>query len=395
MTTYEQFFSRDAQSFRPSAIRAFAKLINDPNVISFAGGVPNPETFPADEIAEVAARVVRERRAVALQYGPTRGLPRLCESIAVICRERGFACDPSDVLTTTGSQQALDLIAHTVLDEGDVVAAELPTYIGGSASFFARSAELVGVAQDDDGVVPESLREVASRRRIKLLYTIPNFQNPSGRLMTQARRAEVLKIAEEFDFLVIEDDPYGELVYVDGADTTAMKSRDTSGRVLYLGSFSKVLAPGLRCGWIVAPKPLLDRLEIAKQAADLCSGMLDQSIVDELVARGALRPQIDKVRAFYRGKRGVMIEELERHFSGLARWTAAGGGLFTFVTLHDDIDTGALVETAVKNGVAYIPGAPFFVDGSGKNTMRLTFAKESDARIREGIAKLASVFVPR
>ena len=397
--SYDRFLSRDAHSFRPSAIRAFAKLINDPNIISFAGGVPNPDTFPAERIAAVAEKVIRERRAVALQYGPTRGLPRLCASIAEICRGRGMECTADDVLTTTGSQQALDLIAHTILDPGDVVAVELPTYVGGSASFYARSAELVGVAQDDEGIVPESLREVAlrlrsgqARTRIKLLYTIPNFQNPSGRLMTQARRDAVLEIANEHDFLVIEDDPYGELVYVDGADTTAMKSRDGNGRVIYLGSFSKVLAPGLRCGWIVAPPALLERLEIAKQAADLCSGMLDQSIVEELVAGGELAPQIERVRAFYRGKRGTLIDELERHFRGRAEWTPADGGLFTFLTLHDEIDTAARVADAVANGVAYIPGGPFFVDGSGANTMRLTFAKESDERIVEGVARLARVF---
>ena len=392
MTPYDSFFSRDAQSFRPSAIRAFAKLINDPNIISFAGGVPNPETFPAELMAGIAERVIREKRIVALQYGPTRGLARLCESIATICTARGFATNADDVIVTTGSQQALDLIAHTILDPGDVVAVELPTYIGGSASFYARSAELAGVAQDDEGVVPESLREVASKRRIKLLYTIPNFQNPSGRLMTQARRAAVLALANEFDFLVIEDDPYGELVYVDGADTTAMKARDDDHRVIYLGSFSKVLAPGLRCGWIVAPKPLLERLEIAKQAADLCSGMLDQSIVDELVAGGALAPQIERVRAFYRGKRATLLDALEMNFAGRAKWTSARGGLFTFMTLDDDIDTGDKVAEAVQNGVAYIPGGPFFVDGSGKNTMRLTFAKESDERIVEGVARLAKVF---
>jgi 2-aminoadipate transaminase len=390
--SYEAFFSRDARNFRPSSIRAFAKLINDPNIISFAGGVPNPETFPAERIAEIAGKVVRERRTVALQYGPTRGLGSLCAAIAGLCRTRGIECSADDVIVTTGSQQALDLIAHTILDPGDVVAVELPTYIGGSASFFARSAELVGVAQDDEGIVPESLHEVASRTRIKLLYTIPNFQNPSGRLMTQARRDAVLEIANEHDFLVIEDDPYGELVYVDGADTTAMKSRDANGRVIYLGSFSKVLAPGLRCGWIVAPKPLLDRLEIAKQAADLCSGMLDQSIVEELISGGELGPQIERVRAFYRGKRGVLIEELERHFRGRAEWTSADGGLFTFVTLHDGVDTATRVTDAIANGVAYIPGGPFFVDGSGANTMRLTFAKESDERIREGVPRLARVF---
>jgi len=392
LTSFDSFFSRDAASFRPSAIRAFAKLINDPNIISFAGGVPNPDTFPAERIAQVAEQVIRERRAIALQYGPTRGLPRLCESIATLSRTRGIDCTANDVIVTTGSQQALDLIAHTLLDPGDVVAVELPTYIGGSASFFARSAELAGVQQDDDGIVPESLREVASRRRIKLLYTIPNFQNPSGRLMTQERRAAVLQLAEEFDFLVIEDDPYGELVYVDGADTTSMQSRDTSGRVLYLGSFSKVLAPGLRCGWVIAAKPLLGKIEIAKQAADLCSGMLDQSIVDELVANGELGPQVERVRAFYRGKRGILIEELERHFTGKAEWTPADGGLFTFVTMHDGVDTATRINDAVASGVAYIPGGPFFVDGSGANTMRLTFAKEGDERIREGVARLARVF---
>lgn len=389
---YDRYLSRDAHAFRPSAIRAFAKLINDPNIISFAGGVPNPETFPAERIAVAADKVIREKRAVSLQYGPTRGLPRLCASIAAICATRGIQCTADDVMVTTGSQQALDLIAHTLLDPGDVVAVELPTYIGGSASFFARSAELVGVQQDDEGIVPESLREVASSRRVKLLYTIPNFQNPSGRLMTQERRAAVLALAEEFDFLVIEDDPYGELVYVDGADTTSMASRDANGRVLYLGSFSKVLAPGLRCGWMIAAKPLLEKLEIAKQAADLCSGMLDQSIVDELVAGGELAPQIERVRAFYRGKRGVMIAALEEHFAKKAKWTPADGGLFTFVTLNDDIDTAERVSDAVARGVAYIPGGPFFVDGSGRNTMRLTFAKESDERIAAGIAKLGEVF---
>jgi len=392
MTNHKRFFSRDAVSFRPSAIRAFAKLINDPSIISFAGGVPNPETFPADRIAEIAAEVIRLRRGVALQYGPTRGLPRLCEAIAEISRGRGIGCTGADVLTTTGSQQALDLIAHTLLDPGDVVAVELPTYIGGSASFYARSAELVGVQQDDEGIVPESLREVASRQKIKLLYTIPNFQNPSGRLMTQQRRAAVLELAEEFDFLVIEDDPYGELVYVNGVDTTAMKANDASGRVLYLGSFSKILAPGLRCGWMIAAKPLLERLELAKQAADLCSGMLDQSIIDQFIDNGELSNQINRVLSFYSWKRGILMEELERHFTGRATWTTAPGGLFTFVTLHADVDTSARVADAVANGVAYIPGAPFFVDGTGQNTMRLTFAKEEDGRIREGVARLSEVF---
>jgi 2-aminoadipate transaminase len=397
VTLFDAFFSADAQHFRASAIRAFARLINDPNIISFAGGVPNPETFPTDRIADIAARVVREKPAISLQYGPTRGIPRLCEFIAGLCTSRGFHTTAEKILTTTGSQQALDLIAHTFLDAGDTVLVELPTYIGGSAAFFARSAEMLGVQQDDDGIVPDSLRDVASRarstgKRVKLLYTIPNFQNPSGRLMSQQRRREVLAIANELDFLVVEDDPYGELLYVD-ADITPMKAADSDERIIYLGSFSKVLAPGLRCGWIAAAAPLVERLEIAKQAADLCSGMLDQSIVDEFCAAGELRPQIEKVRAFYRGKRAVLLEALELSFRDAAEWTDASGGLFTFMTLHRDVDTAERVPAAVRAGVAYVPGKPFFVDGSGANTMRLTFAKETDDRIREGVKRLASVFV--
>ncbi|HEV8436023.1 MAG TPA: PLP-dependent aminotransferase family protein, partial [Thermoanaerobaculia bacterium] len=192
---YEHLFSRDAGAFRPSAIRAFARYMNDPNVISFAGGSPNPETFPAEEIGAIAERVVRERRQVALQYGPTRGLPRLCAFIASLAGERKIGCTPEGVIVTTGSQQALDLVAHTLLDPGDTVLVELPTYIGGTSSFHARSAQLAGVEQDDDGIVPESLAAVAERTRPKLLYVIPNFQNPSGRLMTQERRTRVLEIA--------------------------------------------------------------------------------------------------------------------------------------------------------------------------------------------------------
>ena len=389
----ERFLSQDASNFRPSAIRAFARLINDPNVISFAGGVPSPDTFPADQLAEIAARVIRERRAVALQYGPTRGLARLCEFVASVCRGRGIRCGSDDVMMTTGSQQGLDLIAHTLLNPGDTVLVELPTYIGGTSSFYARSANVVGVAQDDDGIVPDAFAEAARAHRPKLLYTIPNFQNPSGRLMSQARRDAVMALARQHDILVIEDDPYGELVYVDRADTTPIKSRDLEGRVLYLGSFSKVVAPGVRCGWMIPPKGLLERLEIAKQAADLCSGMLDQTLIDEFCAAGALPAQIQKVRAFYRERRAVMMQALDEHFSGRATWTPADGGLFTFLTMNDSgIDTAAYVERAVAAGVAYVPGAPFFVDGSGCNTMRLTFAKEGDERIREGIRRLEMSF---
>lgn len=389
--------SLDARSLRPSAIRAFAKLINDPAIISFAGGLPSPETFPAAEFLECAEVILRERAAVALQYGPTAGLPRLRDSIAAICRRRGFDCKADDVLVTTGSQQALQLASTVLLDPGDVVLVELPTYIGASASFHSRRAELAGVKQDDEGIDTDDLRRVVSGlrsegKRIGFLYTIPNFQNPSGRLMSPRRRAACLEIASEFDFPILEDDPYGELVYVDDADTTPIRSMDSEGRVIYLGSFSKVLAPGLRCGWVVAPPETLRRFEMAKEAFDLCSGMLDQSIVDEFVATGRLEPQIARVRAFYREKRNVFVRAMEDQLADVADWTDAEGGLFTFLTLRREADTREWVPRAIEMGVAFIPGGPFFVDGSGLNTMRLTFAKETDARLREGVSRLAQLF---
>lgn len=393
----EQHLSGDARNFRASAIRAFSKLIKDASVISFAGGMPSPETFPAEELAAIASRLIAGKRAVALQYGPTLGLARLRESIVGICRSRGIDAAVDQVMVTTGSQQALDLVAHALVDPGDIVLCELPSYIGGLSSFYARRAELRGVAQDEDGIVVDDLRRVLQSavregRRVKALYTIPNFQNPSGRLMSQERRNQVADLADEHDFVIIEDDPYGELVYVDDADTTPIRARRPE-RNIYLGSFSKILAPGLRCGWIVADEPVLRYFELAKEAADLCSGMLDQSIVDEFVAEGNLPRQIESVRAFYRGKRGVLLDALERRFSGRATWTSADGGLFTFLTLDDDVDTREWVVRAIDRGVAFVPGAPFFVDGSGRNSMRLTFAKEPDDRLREGVDRLATLFL--
>jgi 2-aminoadipate transaminase len=320
--------------------------------------------------------------------------------VATICRERGFACDPAtQLLMTTGSQQALYLVATTLLDPGDVVLVELPTYIGGAGAFYARRAELVGVAQDEDGIVPAALEDAAKRleaegRRIKFLYTIPNFQNPSGRVLASERRRLVLEIARRHDFLVVEDDPYGELCFAEGLDTTPIKAFDDEQRVIYLGSFSKVLSPGLRTGWIAGEPTVVRQFEIMKESADLCSGTLDESIIAAFCASGELKGQISSVCAFYRERRDALLGALEKHFTGHATWTKTEGGLFTFVTLNDGRDTAELMPRAVERGVAFIPGGAFFVDGSGSNTMRLTFAKETDDRMREGIRRLAELFFP-
>lgn len=393
----EQYLSLDARSFRPSAIRAFARLIQDPSVISFAGGVPSPATFPSAHLAEAAEVVANQGASVSLQYGPTLGLPRLREQVALLCASRGIQCSATDVMITTGSQQALNLVATAILDPEDVVLVELPSYIGGLGSFYARRASLVGVPQDEHGIDVEALKTIASEvlasgRRLKALYTIPNFQNPSGRLLRQDRRDAILELARELGFLIIEDDPYGELVYTDSADTRPMRARASSEPVIYLGSFSKILAPGLRCGWIVAAPELLRACELAKESADLCGGMLDQSIVDHFLAAGHLESQLQRVRSFYRDRRATLISALEEELGGVATWTPAEGGLFTFVEFGSEIDTAARLQDAIDAGVAYVPGAPFFVDGSGKSTMRLTFAKEPDERMREGVRRLARVF---
>ena len=393
----ETHLSADARAFRPSAIRAFARLIQDPSIISFAGGVPSPATFPSEDLAEIAAAVIRDRPGVSLQYGPTLGLPRLREMIASLCRGRGMSCTAADVLVTTGSQQALNLVATAILDPGDVVLVELPSYIGGLGSFYARRADLVGVPQDSEGLDVEALRRIAagvleSGRKLKALYTIPNFQNPSGRLLPQSRRDAVLAIARELGFLIIEDDPYGELVYTPTADTRNIRARADAEPVIYLGSFSKVLSPGLRCGWVIAAPALLRPFELAKESADLCGGMLDQSIVDEFLARDGYGAQIDRVRDFYRQRRGTILDALQSHMAPIAEWTPAEGGLFTFVTIRGGIATADRLQQAIERGVAYVPGSPFFVDGSGADTMRLTFAKEPDDRIRDGIRRLAQVF---
>ncbi|HSN68091.1 MAG TPA: PLP-dependent aminotransferase family protein [Thermoanaerobaculia bacterium] len=397
----DPLFSADSINFRPNAIRAFAHLMNDPRVISLAGGAPSPDTFPADRLAEIAARVIREKRNVALQYGATPGIARLREAIAAIAGERKIRCAAENVLVTTGSQQALHLLATVLLDPGDVVLVELPSYIGALSAFYGRRAVMAGVRQDEEGIVPEDLAAVIARvrsggGRIKFLYTIPNFQNPSGRLLAQERRDRVLEIARREGVLVVEDDPYGELVFDAAAETTPIASRDADlANTIYLGSFSKILAPGLRCGFIVGPAAVLQKVQLAKEAADLCSGMLDQSIVDEFVAAGELPAQIERVRDFYRARSGVLLGALGEHFGSRAQWTPTRGGLFTFLTVPERVDAKALVPAAIEAGVAYVPGEAFFVDGSGRNTMRLTFAKEPDARMREGVRRLAGVVLGR
>ncbi len=385
--------SHFARTLRANPIRRLTRLALKGNLISFAAGAPSAETFPQAELAQIAARVIQDTGATALQYGPTRGYGKLLEQIAAIMHKRGLAnADPSQVLLTTGSQQGLDLVSRVLLDAGDVAIVELPSYIGGLIALHNAGAQFVGVPQDEHGLDPLALREAVRRvqsegRRVRVIYTIPNFQNPSGVTISQQRREDLLAVAEEFDLLIIEDDPYYELSFRDDNRPLPLVALNPA-RVIYLSSFSKVLAPGLRTAWISAPAELIDQLEVAKEGADLSSSVLDQYIVADAVSNGVVEQQIPKIRNFYEVRCRAMLEALSQHAPEGTRWTRPLGGFFIVMEVAPNLDATALLEEAIERGVMYVPCQPFYIDGSGRNTLRLAYSKESVEKIYEGIELL-------
>jgi 2-aminoadipate transaminase len=392
-------FSADAGALAPSAIRRFASIINDPGVISFAGGVPNPETFPSEALAHAARRAIREHTAVSLQYGPTAGLPELRERAAGLCRARGIAADAGAVMLTTGSQQALDLLARVLLDPGDVVAVENPAYVGALAAFRARRPEFLGVERDAGRLDVASLEaQVAARRstgrRVAFLYTIPNFQNPSGWTLSGEGRRELLEAASRLDLLVVEDDPYAE-IYFGEPPPPALAATDREGRVVHLASFSKTLAAGLRCGYLAGPAELLARMELAKQAADLCSSMLDQFILSIYFAENDYAAHLKTVRAFYARQKQTFLGALRRESPESVVYSDPGGGLFTWGRLPEGLDAEKVLEKSLtEEKVAYVPGEAFFVGEvpGARRHFRLTFAKETPERLEEGARRLGRLF---
>ncbi|HOS99485.1 MAG TPA: PLP-dependent aminotransferase family protein [Acidobacteriota bacterium] len=400
MTDFDRLFSRGARAMQPSPIRRMAGLINQPGVISFAGGVPNPATFPDADLKRIMDDIVETDGYQIFQYGVTRGLEAFRQQLVTMLAGRGIRAADDGLMVTSGSQQGLELLSRVLLDPGDVVLVELPSYIGALACFRNTLAEMVGVAQDADGIVPEELeRTIAALRgagrTIKLLYVIPNFQNPSGITITPARRAAVLELARAHGILVVEDDPYGELYFpgVTPESLRAMRALPGGEEVVYLSSFSKVVSPGLRTAFMAAPPPVIRMLELAKQAADLCSSSLDQRLVYEYCKRGLYDRHLAEVRRFYAAKCEVMLAALDRHMPAEIAWTRPRGGMFVWLTLPAGLDAEPLAVEAVQTlKVAFIHGAPFFVNGAGRNTLRLTFAKEDAAKIEEGICLLAGFF---
>jgi 2-aminoadipate transaminase len=397
MINYDQFLSRSAGLMQESAIRKMGVVGHGRDIISFAPGFPDPATFAWDDFREIATDLLSGTDGSVLQYGPTRGHKPLISAISEILASRGIDVPTEQLLVTTGSQQGLDLVARVLTNPGDVVLVELPSYTGALTAFRNLQAEMAGVKQGPDGIDLDDLEAVLGRvraagRRVGFLYVVPNFQNPTGLLVGRQKRGQLLDWAARHDLLIVEDDPYRDLYFDDTAgeaDIRPIKADDREGRVIYLSSFSKTLAPGYRVAWIAAPPALASKFELAKQAIDLCSGAFDQRIVYEAYRRGVLARQVPILRRHYQHKRDVMVGALSRELNGTATWLSPHGGFFLWTTLPAGLDTDTMVDRAVDRGVVYVAGSAFFVDGSGPNTLRLSFSAPTPERIDEGIRRLA------
>ena len=400
MINYDGFLSRAAASTKGSAIRKMGVMaVRVPDMISFAPGYPDPVTFAWQSFRQIAEELLSGADGSTLQYGPTRGHRPLLGALHEILGARGIIAGDDDLLITTGSQQGLDLVSRALLDPGDVVLVELPAYTGAIAAFCTTQATLVGVRQEADGIDLADLeavttRERAAGRKVRFLYVVPNFQNPTGLLLSREKRRHLLEWASRTDVLIVEDDPYGALYFEDSAtleDTRPIKADDAEGRVIYLSSFSKTLAPGFRVAWITGPAPIVAKLEVIKQAADLLTPALDQRIVYEAFRRGVLAERLPMLRRLYQNKRTLMQQTLRAELGSLVTWPEPRGGFFLWASLPAHLSADAMLERAVEQRVIYVAGSAFFVDGSGANLMRLSFSLPSEERIVEGVRRLATL----
>jgi 2-aminoadipate transaminase len=400
MTDYDRFLSRAALTSQGSAIRKMGVMaMRLPEMISFAPGYPDPAVYAWEEFREIAAELLAGKDASVLQYGPTRGHRRLVEACLEIQASRGIAATAEQTIATTGSQQGIDLVGRALVDPGDVVLVELPAYTGAISAFRNAGATLVGVRQQADGVDLVDLdrvvrRERAAGRTVRFLYLVPNFQNPTGLLLSLDKRKALLGWAARADVLIVEDDPYGALYFDDAAtadDTRPIKADDEEGRVIYLSSFSKTLAPGFRVAWLVAPAPLAEKFDLFKQTQDLMPPSLDQQIIAEAYRRGVLTGRLPMLRRFYQEKRSIMQDALRSQLGDLISWPEPRGGFFLWATLPPYLSTGDMLARAIEQRVIYVTGSAFFVDGTGSNTLRLSFSLPSKAKIAEGVERLAHV----
>ncbi len=392
----ERLFSKKAKMLRASEIRELLKVTQIPDMISFGGGLPNPSAFPVEIIHKCIDNVFIDDIKNALQYGSTEGLTPLRGALAERMKKNNkINCTLHDILITTGAQQALFLSALCFLDPGDTYLSSVPTYLGAIQAFGAFEANCESIPMTEVDIDIDSLRR--NLRRLhrtginpKFLYTVSNFQNPSGETVSLSNRKELLDIASEYDFLIIEDDPYGELIF-EGKFIPPIKSFDKKGRVIYVSTFSKILAPGFRLGWAIASKEIIDKLVLAKQAADLCTNVLSQYIAYEYISGGFLDKQVVEIKKLYKRKRDLMLEALKKYFPKGAKWTIPQGGMFIWITLPKGVNTNVMLQKAIAKKVAYVSGSAFYPDGGNYNSMRLNFSFSEDEIIKQGIRRLAEV----
>ncbi len=400
MDHYEKFYSRVAKSIQASEIRELLAIIKQrQDVISLAGGVPDPRTFPTDYLAKITYDIIKNKGTYALQYSETKGILEVREMLSeFLYKARGIVVDAENVIITTGSQQGLDLIARALIDPGDVVITENPSYLAALGAFKIRGAELVGIKIDKNGMRTDILEDTVKKlvkegKKIKFIYTIPVAQNPAGTTMPPERKKHLIEIANQYDILVLEDDPYSYFVFDDTVDIRPVKTWDTEDRVIYMSTISKILAPGLRIGWIAAPKMLTRKLELVKQYMDLHTPTLNQYIVAEAIRSGFIMEHANKIAPLYKEKRDAMLKAIKEYFPENVWYTEPVGGFFVFVYVNKPgFDTKKLMKVALdKYKVAYVPGKSFHTDGSGANSMRLSFSFPPPEVIEEGIRRLAEM----
>ena len=386
-------YAERAHGMRASEIRALFAVASRPEVVSLAGGMPNISGLPIDFLADMTARLLRDRGPEALQYGSGQGEVAMREQIVEVMRYDAIHAHPDDVVVTTGSQQALDLVTEIFIDPGDVIVAEAPSYVGALGVFRAYQADVVHVPMDDDGLIPEELESTLQRlategRRVKMLYTIPNYHNPAGVTLSAERRPQVVEIARRHGVLILEDNPYGLLGF-DSDPLPALKSYNADG-VVYLGSFSKTFAPGYRVGWAAAPHAVREKLVLAAEAAILSPSRFSQLSITSYLETYDWYQQVKEFRQEYRTRRDSMMSSLTEYLPE-ARWTVPTGGFYTWVTLPPGLDAKAMLPRAVSNLVAYVSGTAFYTDGQGSDHIRLSFCYPTPERIREGVRRLAGV----
>ncbi len=393
---YAALFAERTKVMKSSAMRDLMALTERDDVISLAGGLPDTSTFPPDSYAALMRQVAMESCARALQYAPTEGLEVVKHCILDVMGAEGMhGVDVDEILVTTGGQQVIDLVCKTLIDPGDVILAEAPTYPGAVPTFCAYQADVVQVEMDRDGMRVDQMEATLDRleaegRRPKFIYTVPTFQNPAGVTMSLPRRERLVRIAQERELLVLEDNPYGLLRY-EGEPVPTLRALDGGEFVIYLGTFSKILSPGIRLGWAVAPRPVLAKMNIGKQAADLCSSSMTQHFVAAYFESGHWQEYVRSLTEIYRRRRDTMLDALAEHLPPEAEWTHPSGGLFVWATLPEYIDTTDLLARALQEHVAFVPGRAAFLDGRGGSSMRLNFSGVAEDDIREGVRRVGKV----